>query len=185
VRYSYTSIALHWSIALLIGTNLILGWTFRNFEPPVRHSMVAVHESIGLTILGLTIIRIIWRLSHPPPSLPSRLPGIERVLAAAVQFAFYALMITVPLFGWLVASSWSPPRPVYLWGMPFPFFPFFSAAAREGLRNTAATVHARLALMFVFLMLLHVSGALKHHLYDGHSVFFRMIPVRTFDLSKP
>jgi cytochrome b561 len=182
VRYSYTAIALHWIIAALIATNLILGWTFRNFSPPLRHSILEVHESIGLTILGLTLFRILWRLSHPPPRLPSDLRGFDRRLAATVQSSFYLLMVGVPLLGWLVASSWSPPRPVYLWGAPFPFFPFLSAATRQGLRNTAAILHSILALMFAFLLLLHVAGALKHHLYDRQSVLFRMIPIRAFDL---
>ena len=102
---SYTRVAifLHWAIALCILYNLtsgllgafLPGWFF------------ALHVSSGLTILLLSIVRVIWRLTHkPPPMLP--MAAWERTLAHLVHFLLYAAILIVPFSGWAMISA-SPP----------------------------------------------------------------------------
>ena len=99
-RYSAVAIALHWAIALGILGMIWLGWNMDNNE-----SLFQLHKSIGITILMLTIARIVWRVMNPVPPLPAEMKGWEKTLSSAVHYAFYGLMILMPLTGWLVVST--------------------------------------------------------------------------------
>ncbi len=178
LRYSAVAIVLHWSIAGLIAANLLLGWTFRSFEPETRRLIMATHRSIGLTVLMLTCMRILWRLTHKRPPFPEHLGPFVRTIASAVHATLYGLTLAVPLAGWILSSSWQPPRAFRFWGLPFPFFPEppMSADATRALLNGAAIVHERLAWVLAALVLLHVSGALKHQLLDRDGELGRMMP---------
>mgnify|MGYP003339393782 CR=1 FL=1 len=83
----YTSVArlLHWIIAILILVNLWLG--FAHDSLPKDWKVMPVHKSIGLTVLALTILRIVWRLGHKPPALPAAMPGWEKLAANLTKTA--------------------------------------------------------------------------------------------------
>jgi cytochrome b561 len=103
LRYTNVAIALHWAIAALIGYNLLSG-LLRDALP---RGFFALHVSSGITILALTVVRILWRLTHkPPPFLP--MAGWEHGLAHATHFLFYLAMLLVPFSGWAMVSA-SPP----------------------------------------------------------------------------
>jgi cytochrome b561 len=160
-HYSTVAIALHWTIAALIAVNLLLGFTFRSYN----------HAAQGVS----------WRLRHPPPKLGAHLSALERHAAGVAHVLLYVLMIGVPFAGWIVTSSWVPPRPLFFWGAPFPTLPLptHSAAAMTTLRNGAANLHLWLAWALLGLVALHVAGALKHHFLDRDGELARMIPIRT------
>ncbi len=104
----YTTIAkvLHWAIALLIMMMLLFGQGFE--EPKTVDEMafsLAAHSTLGLTVLGLLILRILWRFGHPPPALPSDLSAAQRNAAKLSHFMLYALMIYVPLTGLFTIAS--------------------------------------------------------------------------------
>lgn len=104
-RYTRVAIALHWTIAALIAYNLLSGLG-RGWLPS---GFFQFHVSSGLTILALTVIRIVWRLTHrPPPMLPMH--GWERWLAHGVHFLLYAAMLAVPFTGWVMISANPPPN---------------------------------------------------------------------------
>lgn len=103
LRYSKVAAALHWTIAALIIYNLISGL----LHDSIPRWFFNLHVSSGLTILLLTIVRIVWRLTHrPPPFLPMH--AWERALAHVVHSLFYVAMIAMPLSGWALISA-SPP----------------------------------------------------------------------------
>ena len=102
-RYTRVAITLHWAIAALIFYNLTSG-LLGEYLPP---GFFAFHISSGLTILALTLARIVWRLTHkPPPLLPMQ--RWERWLAHGVHFLLYAAMLFVPWTGWVMISA-NPP----------------------------------------------------------------------------
>lgn len=102
-RYSQVAIALHWIIAALILYNLASG-LLRPFLP---RGFFQFHVSSGLTILILTLVRIVWRLTHkPPPFLPMK--AWEAKLAHGVHFLLYAAMLLLPFSGWALISA-NPP----------------------------------------------------------------------------
>src|SRR5690606_23842364 len=112
-RYTAVAIVLHWAIAAAILFLFPLGlWMHGRAEDGDISAEVfrayQLHKSIGLTVLALSLVRLGWRLVNPPPPLPEHMPGWERFAAKATHWAFYALMIGIPLSGWLyVSTGWS------------------------------------------------------------------------------
>lgn len=168
--YSRTAIALHWIIAALIVGNVAGALLADALGPPAAGSIMAVHKSFGLTVLGLSLVRLGWRVTHGFPRFPDSTPGWDAVAARATHLAFYGLMIAVPLAGWAMSSAG--PRPLGWFGIPFPKLPIGEAAG-----SVAHDAHVYLAYATVALLVLHVAGALKHHLVDRDDVLLRMLPI--------
>src|SRR3546814_17558083 len=72
---------------------------------PARGDLFTVHKSIGATILILALVRLAWRLLHPPPPFPTELPRWERVASVWAHRAFYLLLILLPLTGLMAVSG--------------------------------------------------------------------------------
>lgn len=168
--YSRTAIALHWIIAALIIGNVAGALLADALGPPASGAIMAMHKSFGLTVLGLSLVRLGWRLSHGFPRFPDSTPGWDAVAARATHVAFYGLMIAVPLAGWAMASAG--PWPLAWFGIPFPKLP-----VGEALGGVAHDAHEILAFTTVGLLVLHVAGALKQHLIDRDDVLARMLPL--------
>ena len=80
-RYSTVAIALHWIIAVAIAVQIGLGWYMGGLEDKTAEKAVeAIHISLGLTILLLTLCRLAWRLTHRPPAEPATLARWERIV---------------------------------------------------------------------------------------------------------
>ncbi|CAH2785363.1 MAG: Cytochrome B561 [uncultured Caballeronia sp.] len=99
LRYTRTAMVLHWLIALLIICNVVLGLTAESFPDSWVRPVVDTHKSIGITVLGLVLLRILWRVSHRPPPLPKAFPKRENVAAHIAHFLLYLLLIGLPLSG--------------------------------------------------------------------------------------
>lgn len=108
-RYTRTAMWLHWSIAALIGFNLCVGFFMEDIAPPMKFVVITAHVSAGISVLMLSLVRVVWRLTHRPPPL---LPGLrrwERALAHAVHAGLYVMMVALPLSGWALISA-NPPK---------------------------------------------------------------------------
>lgn len=190
---SYTAVAivLHWAIAVAIVGNLMLGlWMHEAIdEEGTRARAIAVfqlHKSIGLSVLGLSVLRLLWRLTHRAPALPAGSPRWERISARAVHVLFYLLMFAIPLSGWLYASTqWRNDGP---FNVPTIWFGLFqvpnlfgldavSQTLRATLSGTLLNTHEFLAWSAVVLLVLHVGAALKHQFLDHDEVLGHMIPM--------
>ncbi len=180
-RYGPVSILLHWTIALLILVQIGLGWYMNEVLPdhsPAQASILALHISVGLTILLLVLIRIGVRLAHPAPPLPQGMALWERVLARASHVLFYVLLLALPLTGWALASLGA--RPISFWGLPWPHLPglglLLGSPAPKPVRHELSHIHVYILIWIVLINLaLHVAGALKHQ-FDGNPVLWRMMP---------
>ncbi|MGH6949533.1 MAG: cytochrome b, partial [Vitreimonas sp.] len=112
-RYTAVAVVLHWAIASAIGLMIPLGfWMHDQSEHGASGDGLfrayQLHKSIGLTVLALSLVRLGWRLMHPPPPLPQHMPAWERFAAKATHWGFYVLMIALPLSGWTyVSAGWS------------------------------------------------------------------------------
>ncbi|MCM8730582.1 cytochrome b [Hephaestia sp. GCM10023244] len=169
-RYSTGAIWFHWVIALLVLFNLVVG-IFHEGVPALK-ALMGTHKAVGITVLALTLGRIAWRLGHQPPPLPAELAGWERTAAKAARWAFYALLLIMPLTGWAMVSAGDPPRPLGWFGLfDVPLLPVTKPTA-----GVAHDLHEVLGLLFAGLVLLHVAGALRHHLLLKDGVLARMIP---------
>lgn len=181
-RYTKGAVFLHWTIAILILFNIAGGLVMTSDLLPkaVQFPTIQFHKTIGLLVLALTVARIIWRATNPPPAHAPTMPWVERIAADLVHYAFYALMLAVPLLGWLMVSVSDAVIPTYLFmleGLPWPNLPIreaVSEATRESLSAFAHVSHKWLALAFLGLLVLHVGGALKHSVVDKLPSFSRI-----------
>ena len=177
LRYTRTAIALHWSIAVLIGWQIGSGfWMVRAIEDATRwgsaFAVYQLHKSTGLTVLLLSLLRLAWRLVHKPPPLPVTVTAHQRAASRIVHGMLYGLMIAVPLVGWVVVSS-SPlglPTLVYDW-FSWPHLPIEPA-----LEPAAKATHRLLGYALGVLALGHILAALKHHWIDRNDMLRRMWP---------
>ena len=121
-RYSAVAITLHWIIAALILTNIGVAWYFNTLPQIGRLAPLRLHQSLGLTVLVLSVARLAWRLAVPPPKLPAYVRGWERWLASATHVGFYVIMIGLPLSGWAMrsASPFTHILPIRLFSLPWP-----------------------------------------------------------------
>ncbi len=181
-RYGAVSIALHWIIAALIVVQVGLGWYMNEGLPdhsPAQAQIETLHISVGLTILLLVLVRIGVRLAHPAPPLPADMPTWERLLARGTHVLFYALLLVLPLTGWAVASV--RPAAVHFWGLPWPKLPglgFLMTPDHKAWRRELTHIHVYILIWLAVLNLaLHVAGAIRHQ-FIGHSVLWRMAPLR-------
>jgi cytochrome b561 len=179
-RYSAVAIALHWTIALLILGNIGIAWYFNTLHGMAKLPMIALHQSLGLSVLVLSVARLAWRLAVPPP-LPAYVRGWERWLAIAVHVGFYVIMIGLPLTGWAMRSA-SPLHhilPIKLFALAWPAIgplaslPADQAKSAEQLFEAA---HGLLGKLAYALIVLHAAGALKHQFISRDDVVARMIP---------
>ena len=190
-RYTAVAILLHWAIAVAIIGNLLLGWWMHDAIDAAATQARAViafqlHKSIGLTVLVLSILRLLWRLAYPAPALPMASPRWERRVAKVTHVLFYVLMIGIPLSGWVyVSTQWRGDNPLNiptLWFGLFEIphlFALHDAAqdVRQSWAGIASEFHELLAGGMLMLLCLHIGAALKHHFVDRDSVLAGMLPV--------
>jgi cytochrome b561 len=172
LRYSRVAMWLHWIIALLLIGNLFLGLFHEDFSKPVRTEMMFYHKAIGMTVLGLTLVRLAWRVMHRPPPFDPVLKRWEVGLARLIHALFYVLLLAIPLSGWILTSTSD--RSTSFFGL-FDIAPLPVSRARD-VHELFEEAHEILGKVMIGLILLHVAGALKHH-FDGHrQLMGRMAP---------
>jgi len=171
-RYTGVAIALHWAMAALLLFMIWLGWNMDENE--VRYQL---HKSIGITILFLAVSRLAWRFANPPPPLPEGMPAIEKTASHVVHIAFYALMIGMPLGGWLMVSVSPFQVSTVLYDtLSWPHLPFTEGLRSQKLYDIVEFLHGRGAWGILGLLALHVAGAVKHEFAAEDGVLKRMLP---------
>src|SRR6202453_5384934 len=179
-RYSAVAQGFHWLIAALIVVQFTLAWSADDLPLGARKlALLARHKSFGMTILMLAVLRLLWRLRNPPPSLPSGMTPMERSLARATHIAFYVLLFAMPLTGWLMSSAKN------YSGSWFGVFPRPNLIAKnETAFNLLRSTHHLLSYALFAIAVLHVLAALKHHFWDKDPVLLRMLPLMKSDKAK-
>ena len=179
-RYSAVAIGLHWAMAGMILGLIWLGWNMETEDGREIEWAYQMHKSVGITVLLLTIARVIWRVKNPPPPLPEDMAPLEKTASHAVHMIFYALMILIPLGGWALASMAKVQVPTVLYGTVswphLPFLPELSADTKASLYGIVEFLHSKSAWLIIALLALHVGGALKHEFAEEDGVLKKMIP---------
>lgn len=182
-RYSSGAILLHWLMALMIVGQIAAGvWMNEAIHEPdtkaLAFKVYQLHKSIGLTVLLLTLLRLLWRFTHRPPALPAHMKNWERMLARFSHVGFYLLMLAVPLSGWAMVSASPFGLPTIYFGLfEWPHIgPLAALADKPAAEHLFKEMHEVLAFGTVALLVLHIGGALKHHFIDKDDVLARMLP---------
>ena len=177
-RYTLTAVALHWVLALALGGIFILGVYMADLPfSPWRLKLYNWHKWAGVTILVLSALRLVWRITHRPPALPAAMeaamPAWQRTAHHATHHALYALFFVVPLVGWAYSSAAG--FPIVLFGvLPLPDF----VPVDKALAALIKPWHEITAFALAGLVVLHVAAALKHQLIDRDGLLTRMLPGR-------
>ena len=173
-RWGAVSQLFHWvSAALVIALGTIGLYMTELTSPVAKIRWYALHKSLGITLLALVLLRLLWRWTH---AVPGAIPGTSRrirLAADGVHGLLYAMMIAMPLTGWLINSTS---------GYPLQWFRLFNlpaiAAKNEHLNGIAKELHEFGFWTLVVLVLGHVGAAVYHQLFLQDGTLTRMLPAR-------
>jgi len=177
-RYSATAIALHWVLGLAIVAMLGMGWYMTGLPfSPQRLKLYNWHKWAGMTILALSVLRLVVRVVRRPPALPasiqSTMPRWQQQAHHGTHHLLYALFFIVPLVGWAYSSAAG--FPIVVFGLvPLPDFVPVSPTLADALKP----LHGWSAYALAGLVLLHVLAALKHQLVNRDGLMARILPCR-------
>jgi cytochrome b561 len=190
-RYTKTAVILHWLIAIAIFSMFALGWFMEGLPKEGAKQMAYdvfnfgiytwqladaatprtfyfnLHKSIGVTILGLIIIRVLWRVTHRPPALLSSYKVWERKLATGVHHLLYLLMIALPVSGVIMATYSK-------YGIKWFGYPLIKGLDNNAARESFKEIHEFIGIVILVMLILHIAGALKHHFVDKDDTLKRM-----------
>ena len=164
-HFNLTARVLHWSMALAILAMLFVGIGMVA-SMSLRPTLVSLHRPLGIAILLLVIVRLLNRLLHRPPPLPSDLPALQVFAAKASHWLLYALMFAMPLVGWSMLSAGGYPVTMFK-GFSLPPIAPHNATVYAILRTT----HTWLALLLFATVLMHLAAALFHAWVRRDGVF--------------
>jgi cytochrome b561 len=169
--YSVSARALHWLTAVLVLIMIPLGFVIAHeWGGPYQERLYDLHKSIGALILPLVLVRLLYRLGHPPAPLPADIPASMQLVAHATHWVLYALLIAQPLIGWIGTSAYPAPMPVFgLFNLP----PIWGDD--RALSEQLFVVHRWLGIGIAIVVSMHIGGALFHHLVRKDRVLMRMI----------
>jgi cytochrome b561 len=179
-RFTVLQRLLHWLMAICILAMLFIGVAMASTVMPKYLTLVSIHKPVGIAILVLAIIRLLVRLGYGAPPLPADLPEPMKLAAHLSHYAFYALMIGMPLIGWGMLSAAA--YPIVLFGgvhLP-PILP-----PSDSLHTLLWDAHFYLAFAFFALILLHFAAALFHALIRRDGVFEAMASLSPNDRVAP
>ena len=179
-RYTIGAILFHWVSAFLIIFMLGLGLLMKrgSLDLMLTFELYQLHKSIGITLFVVTLLRLAWRLTHIVPEYKIVLTERVKRTAVIVHWALYALLLCVPLSGWMLVSSAKLNIPTLYFGLfQIPHIPFLSenAAAFDGITHLTHTV---LAFTVGILAIGHIAAALVHALIFKDGIIKRMLPTK-------
>ena len=170
-RFAPLQRLLHWLMAICILAMLFIGVGMVSTIMPKYVPLVAIHKSLGITVLALALIRLAVRLRYGAPPLPVDLPEPMKLAAYLSHYVLYALMIAMPLIGWAMLSAAAYPVVVY-GGVRLPAI----LPQSDSLHTLLWNAHFFLAFAFFAMILMHVAAALFHALVRKDGVFESMAP---------
>jgi cytochrome b561 len=179
-HYDTLSLVFHWITAVVVTIAFILGpggfgRLMRQGVDPATHSDIVWHESLGVLVLVLTVLRLLWVAVRPAaPKIP--MPGWMHALAKLVQFLLWALLLALPATAFLALGSESHPLTL-LGGARIDKLPWIADSAIAKLADWG-DVHQFLGDAIMWLAGLHAAAAIYHHLVLKDGVLASMLPQR-------
>lgn len=162
-RYALPARLLHWVVAIGVVVQIGLGWASEwTEEREASFQLIYNHYQLGVILTGLMVMRVLWRVAMGAPPPDSDEPIVRRRVASAVHWALYALLLTMPISGYIIWIWMDAPRDVLgLFELPRLFVP---PAEDETWRANAWYIHVYSSWAVIALVLAHVSAALWHEL---------------------
>jgi len=173
-RYGSVAIGLHWLMLFLIAAVYACIELRGNFPKgsDIREGLKALHFMLGLSVLVLVAIRAVFHLIDTTPRIDPEPPRWQNLSAKAMHFALYALMIGMPLLGWLTLSADAKQIPFF--GLQLPPL----VGENKVVADWAKEIHESGGTIGYFLIGLHAAAALYHHYFVRDNTLQRMVPGR-------
>lgn len=172
LRYGAVSKSLHWLVALLILGLAWLGWYMLGLDYYDRwyYDALNSHKALGMLALILAVGKVLWSLYSRPPPLSQTLGGWERTLARITHMTLFAMMVLIPVTGYLISTAEGNPVSVFGW------FEIPAVAPQsDALTDAAIELHYYFAYGTVILAGLHALAAIKHQLVDRDGSLTKMV----------
>ncbi|MDP3738336.1 MAG: cytochrome b [Hyphomonadaceae bacterium] len=172
-KYTTAAIAIHWVVLFLVVAAYACILLRENFPrgSDIREALKAWHYSLGLSILGITALRLALRtFVWKTPTISPPLPPWLSIPAAAAHISLYLLLLAMPLAGWLILSAEA--EPIRFWGLQLPSL----IGADEKLAEQIQEIHETGGTIGYFLIGLHAAAALFHHFAVKDDTLKRMLP---------
>jgi cytochrome b561 len=135
-----------------------------------RKAMKMWHFMLGLSVLAFAVLRVLIRLRNPTPAIIPAPPAWQEILAKVMHIALYALMLGMPLAGWLILSAEAQPIPFF--GLELPAL----IGPDKALAKSIEEVHETVGLVGYYLIGLHALAGLYHHYMVKDNTLKRMLP---------
>jgi cytochrome b561 len=174
-RYDAVAIALHWLMAIVLAALVVFGLYMVSL-PDVGFDtrkilLILYHKQLGMLALVLVLLRVGWRAAHALPALVETLPEWQKVTARVVHLCLYALMLALPVTGWLMSSAA---------GFPVSFLGLFDlpdlVSQNDYLFRAFAGVHKWLSYALIAMTAMHAAAALTHHFMFRDDTLKKMLP---------
>ncbi|HPU54574.1 MAG TPA: cytochrome b/b6 domain-containing protein [Burkholderiaceae bacterium] len=173
LRYVASSRWLHWTMAALMAVVIVAGIWIKYFEPadePFKMRLYNLHESVGVVVFVLALVRLVNRWRHPPPPLPAGTPAVIHLAAGVTHMALYALLLLMPVIGFLATNAWGFPLTVFgVRPMPVPL------GKNEELAKLLSLLHLSGAIAVVLLIGGHLMGVVYHTFVRRDGLLRRMM----------
>lgn len=171
-RWGWVSLGIHWLTLLMVLGLVVVGLLMQELpNSPSKIQIYGLHKSFGLTVLVLTVLRLVWRLAAGVPRPVPGTPRWQRAAASVTHGALYVLLLAMPLSGWLYNSAS---------GFGLKWFGLFSlpklGGYDPGVKQFALAAHETLFLALVAIVTVHALAALKHHYVNRDATLTRMLP---------
>jgi cytochrome b561 len=165
--------AFHWVIVLLVLAQFVVGVSAHDMPVSLlRLKLLTLHKSIGVTAFMLVLLRLAWRAYSPAPPLPAHMASWQRRLAELSHVLLYALLLTLPVIGWIASSASNlTVRWFFLFNLPNLVGP------DPELAKSAKGLHMTLAWVLLAVVSVHVLAALWHEYVVKDGVLRRMLPM--------
>jgi len=171
-KHAQLTRSLHWIVAIMVLATMPIGVIMlqEGLARPTQNLLFILHKNGGVILLGLVVVRIVWRLVVPAPPMPGHIPRWQATVAKTVQFGMYTLLLVMAISGYVrVRAGGFPVEMLDALGLPG-FIP-----RSDDLAATAKAVHANARFLLAALILLHIGAGMKHLLArDG--IFGRIWP---------
>jgi cytochrome b561 len=172
--YSAPAIWLHWLtfllVAILVPVGLVMaGRAERNIFDALTNSLFSTHKLAGFILLWIVVLRLGYRLLSGAPKPEPSLPSWQAAVSRATHWGLYALLLIMPLLGWLGVSMYPALDIFGLFSLP-------AIAPKSDLANQVFGLHKAAAWVLIALVTLHISAALFHYFIRRDGVLQRMLP---------
>jgi cytochrome b561 len=171
-RYGAVTQLFHWLTVALVGTAYIVspGGSEQRVYSAAFDAARQTHETFGILVFGLVLLRILWRLFEPAPEPPPMAPWM-RYSASAAHLALYALLLAIPLTA--IAGAWLEGHPLTIFGIGNvePMLP-----PVHDLGQSIAYIHTILGNVIIWLAGFHAAAALFHHYVLRDHTLSSMLP---------